>query len=246
MTTRISIKVHLAWSTCAQMGFMLMECGLGLYSLALLHLLAHSLYKAHAFLGSGGAVKQATLKKMTPALPEIRGGVLLGSVFLGILVAAIGSVVWSSDNHLTPTFLFGITIVGLAIAGTLAALISARNFVTSLILALSVCGVSVIYFGYEALFQKLLPGSQPRLVPPFALVIFVLIGFALLYLMQAIVRKDPSGRFARALYPWFYAGLYMDELFTRLTFRIWPTQQATRVVQRRDALQPFTAKGASQ
>ena len=29
MTTRISIKVMLAWSTCAQMGFMLMQCGLG-------------------------------------------------------------------------------------------------------------------------------------------------------------------------------------------------------------------------
>ncbi|MCP6768719.1 hypothetical protein NL529_28150, partial [Klebsiella pneumoniae] len=29
MTTRVSIKVALAWSTCAQMGFMLVECGLG-------------------------------------------------------------------------------------------------------------------------------------------------------------------------------------------------------------------------
>lgn len=49
MLTRISIKVRLAWSTCAQMGFMLMEIGLGLYELALLHLVAHSLYKAYAF-----------------------------------------------------------------------------------------------------------------------------------------------------------------------------------------------------
>ncbi|MEJ2604681.1 MAG: NADH-quinone oxidoreductase subunit L, partial [Gammaproteobacteria bacterium] len=46
MMTRISIKVRLAWSTCAQMGFLLMEVGLGLYDLALLHLVAHSLYKA--------------------------------------------------------------------------------------------------------------------------------------------------------------------------------------------------------
>lgn len=42
MMTRISIKLRLAWSTCARMGFMLMEIGLGLYELALLHLLAHS------------------------------------------------------------------------------------------------------------------------------------------------------------------------------------------------------------
>ncbi|XLM23048.1 NADH-quinone oxidoreductase subunit L, partial [Chromobacterium piscinae] len=42
MLTRISVKLRLAWSTCAQMGFMLLEIGMGRYSLALLHLLAHS------------------------------------------------------------------------------------------------------------------------------------------------------------------------------------------------------------
>lgn len=49
MMTRISVKVMLAWSTCAQMGFMLLEIGLGAYSLALLHLIAHALYKAYTF-----------------------------------------------------------------------------------------------------------------------------------------------------------------------------------------------------
>lgn len=245
MTTRISIKVHLAWSTCAQMGFMLMECGLGLYNLALLHLLAHSLYKAHAFLGSGGTVKQATLKRMTPALPESRGVILMGSAFLGILVAVLGSILCSSHHPLTATFLFGITIVGLAIAGIVAALLSARNAVASLLLTFSVCGVSVLYFGYETLFQNILPGAEPRLDPPFTPVIVVLIGFALLYLIQAIVRKAPSGRLATVLYPWFYAGLYMDELFTRVTFRIWPAKQYAGVVQRRDAIQPFNRNGAS-
>ena len=65
-TLPVSVKVMLAWSTCAQMGFMLMQCGLGAYSLALLHLLAHSLYKAHAFLAAGGAVEQARLQRLTP------------------------------------------------------------------------------------------------------------------------------------------------------------------------------------
>src|SRR4029079_16771746 len=57
MTTRASIKVALAWSTIAQMGFMLVQCGLGVWHLALLHLLAHSVYKAHAFLTSGSVVE---------------------------------------------------------------------------------------------------------------------------------------------------------------------------------------------
>ena len=56
MLTQSAVKTSLAWSTVSQMGFMLLQCGLGLWALALLHVVAHSLYKAHAFLSSGGAV----------------------------------------------------------------------------------------------------------------------------------------------------------------------------------------------
>jgi NAD(P)H-quinone oxidoreductase subunit 5 len=58
MLTQSAVKTSLAWSTVAQMGFMIMQCGFGLFPLALLHIVAHSLYKAHAFLASGGAVQR--------------------------------------------------------------------------------------------------------------------------------------------------------------------------------------------
>ena len=58
MLTQPAVKTSLAWSTVAQMGFMILECGLGLFPLALLHIVAHSLYKAHSFLASGGAVER--------------------------------------------------------------------------------------------------------------------------------------------------------------------------------------------
>jgi NAD(P)H-quinone oxidoreductase subunit 5 len=54
MLTQSAVKTSLAWSTVAQMGFMILQCGLALFPLALLHIVAHSLYKAHAFLASGG------------------------------------------------------------------------------------------------------------------------------------------------------------------------------------------------
>jgi NAD(P)H-quinone oxidoreductase subunit 5 len=57
MLTQPAVKTSLAWSTVAQMGFMIFECGLALFPLALLHIVAHSLYKAHSFLASGGAVE---------------------------------------------------------------------------------------------------------------------------------------------------------------------------------------------
>ncbi|MBX3423968.1 MAG: oxidoreductase [Pirellulaceae bacterium] len=56
MLTQSSVKKSLAYSTIAQMGFMLLQCALGAYSAAMLHILAHSLYKAHAFLSSGSVI----------------------------------------------------------------------------------------------------------------------------------------------------------------------------------------------
>ncbi|MHA7872722.1 MAG: proton-conducting transporter transmembrane domain-containing protein, partial [Hyphococcus sp.] len=66
MLTQTSVKVALAYSTVAQMGFMLLQCGLGAFSSAALHLVAHSLYKAYAFLSSGRAVT-AVGRRKTPA-----------------------------------------------------------------------------------------------------------------------------------------------------------------------------------
>ena len=59
MLTQTSIKVSLTFSTIAQMGFMMLQCGLGAFSAALLHIVAHSLYKAHAFLSSGSVINLA-------------------------------------------------------------------------------------------------------------------------------------------------------------------------------------------
>jgi NAD(P)H-quinone oxidoreductase subunit 5 len=56
MLPQTSIKVSLAYSTIAQMGFMMLECGLGAFPAAMLHILAHSPYKAHAFLSSGSVI----------------------------------------------------------------------------------------------------------------------------------------------------------------------------------------------
>jgi len=61
MMTQTNIKRQLAYSTVAQMGFMMLECGLGAFGLALLHLVAHGLYKSHSFLSSGSTVKNAPI-----------------------------------------------------------------------------------------------------------------------------------------------------------------------------------------
>jgi len=94
MLTQPSVKVSLAWSTVAQMGFMILQCGLALFPLALLHIVAHSLYKAHSFLSAGGAVARVTaIRKPGPvALPD------LGAVAraFGLAIAIYGAVYLAS------------------------------------------------------------------------------------------------------------------------------------------------------
>jgi NAD(P)H-quinone oxidoreductase subunit 5 len=65
LLTQPSVKVALAYSSAAHMGFMLLVCSMGVYPAALLHLVAHSFYKAHAFLSSGSVVDERRAAKVT-------------------------------------------------------------------------------------------------------------------------------------------------------------------------------------
>lgn len=59
MLTQNDIKKSLGYSTMGQMGFMIMECGVGAFSLAIYHLIAHGLFKGTLFLGAGGVIHAA-------------------------------------------------------------------------------------------------------------------------------------------------------------------------------------------
>nr|YP_010982464.1 NADH dehydrogenase subunit 5 [Phyllorhiza punctata]WOE91023.1 NADH dehydrogenase subunit 5 [Phyllorhiza punctata] len=50
------IKKIIAYSTCSQLGFMVLSCGLSYYSLALFHLVNHAFFKAILFLGAGSII----------------------------------------------------------------------------------------------------------------------------------------------------------------------------------------------
>ena len=56
MLVQNDIKKTLGFSTVAQMGYMIMECGLGAFALAIFHLIAHGFFKASLFLGAGTGI----------------------------------------------------------------------------------------------------------------------------------------------------------------------------------------------
>ena len=237
MMTRISIKVRLAWSTCAQMGFMLLEIGLGLYELALLHLVAHSLYKAHAFLSAGERVEMARSHDYFASMgPAQSPRWYFGAVAISGLLVAGSAALWQQ-------VLPGFTVPGIALLivalGLAPLLWLEQDQSPSLALrgGALILALTQLYLLWHALFAGLAPPASAVAKP---LVVWVLVCFVGLYATQVWLRRHPRGQIARALYPWAYCGFYLDETFTRLTFKLWPLRlspvQAQTLVNRHPAV----------
>ncbi|MBC7538234.1 MAG: hypothetical protein H7281_05400 [Bacteriovorax sp.] len=90
MITQNDIKKKLAYSTISQMGVMMVSCGLGAYSLALFHIIAHSFYKSHAFLSTGFLVEESKKAKFNDSKQSI--AFLIFGVLVGYLLITLGSV----------------------------------------------------------------------------------------------------------------------------------------------------------
>ena len=70
MLVQNDIKKTLCYSTIGQMGYMIMECGLGAFPLAVFHLIAHGLFKAEIFLNCGKGIHEARLYPEQPSQPS--------------------------------------------------------------------------------------------------------------------------------------------------------------------------------
>ncbi|MBI6659382.1 NADH-quinone oxidoreductase subunit L [Pseudomonas carnis] len=223
MMTRISIKVRLAWSTCAQMGMMLLECGQGLYELALVHLLAHSLYKAHAFLAAGETVATARLHALQAAMPLPRLTDLLCALLLASLALALallqGVWTWQLPAHQLPLMALAILAIGLAPWCLRRGQVLQRLSMFALLLA-----AYMLWHQAATWILAPPPTEAPLLLQGLALLLFV--G---LYMAQALILARPQGALAQRLYPSAFAGFYLDEYFTRLTFRLWPARSSQRL-----------------
>jgi NAD(P)H-quinone oxidoreductase subunit 5 len=232
MSTRISIKVMLAWSTTAQMGFMLMQCGLGVWELALLHLVAHSLYKAHAFLGAGGAVRRAMLVQMTPRAAAPGPLALLTGALIGLGMVLAASVAFGmvlpAQAAASPTAAVLAAIVALALVPLVHAQSLRLGGLWLAALGLGAFGVALAYFGLHALGSAwLMPNAATASTTLWS---GVAPAFAALFLLQSLITVAPQGVLARRLYPWFYGGLFLDEKFNRVAFALWrPPGPATAV-----------------
>lgn len=219
MLTQTSVKVTLAYSTIAQMGFMLLECGLGAYSVALLHIVAHALYKAHAFLSAGDAASGEAPAPSRPAAPlaVLAAPALVLILAAGMTAAGAGPGQRPGAFLLASVLLLGLSRVvlgqrrpGPALAGLVAA--SAVMFGAHL--------------GAQALFARLMGDLAGQAPPPGGGFVALAIGVvaamtALVCLQLRLPAASRSPAWARA-YVVVAHGFYLNTLANRWVLRLWP------------------------
>lgn len=224
--TQPSIKGTLVWSTCAQMGFMVLQCGLALFPLALLHIVAHSLYKSHAFLSSGGAVQTViSIRRPGPvAVPDVAA--VTRAFGLSVLVfVGVGSLFGLFQKPPQEAALGAILIFGVAylMAQGLADLAPRALTLRTLLMSLA---ATLSYFTLQHLMKAASAGTLPAPPSPdglmWATILLALASFGLAAFAQATFAMWARHPAVTGMRVHLLNGLYINALTDRLTGRWQP------------------------
>ncbi len=228
MLTQPSVKVSLAWSTVSQMGFMILQCGLALFPLALLHIVAHSLYKAHAFLSAGGAVERvAALRRPGPVAVPSLGAVarafgLAIAIFGGVYLAS-GLVVGFGNKSPQAVALGVILILGVAYLLAQGLADAAPRALTRRTALLSVAA-ALSYFALQRGSEWLTAGTLPPapVAGPleWALILLALCSFGAVAMAQSTLPLWSHHPAAQGLRVHLTNGFYINAIEDRL-LNIW-------------------------
>jgi NAD(P)H-quinone oxidoreductase subunit 5 len=229
MLTQTSVKVSLAYSTIAQMGFMMLQCGLGAFSAALLHIIAHSLYKAHAFLSSGSVIDLARASwSPSPGGQPHPARMAIAIAFVLAATLGVSTLFGATLVDKPGVFALG-AIVLLGLTHLVASAIDERpnGYVIGRTLGLAIA-VAVAYFVLQFASEWLLAGSLPptqALRGPLDLAIAgaVVLAFAVVTVLQSLLPHHAGEPRWQALYAHVANGLYVNTFANRLILRFWPS-----------------------
>jgi NAD(P)H-quinone oxidoreductase subunit 5 len=228
MLTHASVKRALAFSTVAQMGFMMLQCGLGAFSLAVLHLVAHSLYKAHAFLSSGSILQVARSAWVPDSQPRAHPLALFVTLLFSAFLTFSGSWILGLTLLKDPGSLFLGLVFWFSLGYMLWNLWS-HSPRTSTILAGSAlaAGLVLTCFSLHLLVDSLLAGSLPVILTSWdwtetLLVSVLFILFLIVLIFQTQLPAWSSHPLCRAFYVHSRNGFYFTTLANRLVAACWP------------------------
>lgn len=217
-TTRISIKVKLAWSTSSQMGLMLVEIALGLYEMALLHLFAHSFYKAYSFLNSGNTVNHYLAAKLAGEVkPKVRNWCI--ALMLSSLMLAVAQWQFAVMTSFAATMLIWFALSALIVPSVTG---WDKTMLPRLMITLAFAvGLLTLYTTAKHSLAALTGLNAPLNLAADGLVALM---FAMLFALSLALQYCPRVGWVKRLFIWLNAGAYLDEWATRLTLKWWPSQ----------------------
>ncbi|MDE2465580.1 MAG: NADH-quinone oxidoreductase subunit L [Alphaproteobacteria bacterium] len=227
MLTQTSVKVSLAYSTIGQMGFMMLECGLGAFPAAWLHIIGHSLYKAHAFLTAGGIVTDAepNISAREPQrLPpwQLLAVIALSLVIVLLVGAMFGLTLTGAPG---PVILSAILVLSVThLLNSSGASFTPRLLVHSLGRSLL---IAVAAFGLQAAAAHFLASSTPDALPlrgPLEAILggLILSGFVAALFAQSRLNRSGRSDLWRAVYVHLSNGLYVNTVANRWAITLWP------------------------
>jgi len=219
--TQPSIKVALGYSSIAHMGFSLMICGLGMYTAAMLHVVAHSFYKAHSFLSSGSVVDVLRIKKIKA--PDRQGNI--GKIALAVLASfgVFASVGYLWDVSLSTDFaLLAVgAIIILGISQLLVVTMDSRGSFKSIFLSMMLSFlVTSSFFTLEHVAKIILLDQIPPvgMANPAVVVaiICILTMYAGVIVLQLLAPQIKKSEFIFRLGVHLRNGLYANIIFDRM------------------------------
>lgn len=196
MLTQNDIKKALGYSTMGQMGFMFVECGVGAFSLAIYHLIAHGLFKGTLFLSAGSVIGNA----------RRQDGVPQDDVYTFVVERkpAISRLPWVVAAAIT-------VIVPFAILG-LSHLLVGNDFVGQQ------GGIILLFFGWATGAQLLFATYRLRAEKPWRLMAMIILSLTIVVAGYTLIEHA----FGQFLYPDrnFSQQLYAAASLPRATFDI--------------------------
>lgn len=213
MLTQTNVKRSLAYSTIAQMGMMMLQCGLGAFSAAFLHIIAHSLYKSYAFLSAGTlrspAISPQAATKQTNSGVGYAASILLCSL-VGMVIPFSVCVYlnWFSIAKLPLVMVFALAVQTLVLRVW-------QAYQSPIRTAALAVGMGSIYFGVTLMAQWYLRDSVPHSTDGMTVwqwfnLAYVATTFFALWGIQVLVEQAPKHPFTRRLYAHMVNELYLD------------------------------------
>jgi NAD(P)H-quinone oxidoreductase subunit 5 len=198
---QVNVKQKLACSTIAQMGFMIMQCGLGFFNAAVVHLILHGFYKAYLFLSAGDGIEHS--KPEQPLQIRIKPLQAVVVLFFGVLGAVLFALLTGKgtamDSGILLTLIVAITVgqVTYNIVKQQSLSIFQKAVLPPI---LFISGIAVYAFIYNGV--TLLMADMPLVVVPMPLTM-VQIMFGIVFLIGFFIMK--LGIYRRV--PWLYVKL---------------------------------------